>query len=67
MHALAPYLMPLYQKDLLAEAELERRARMAFASRPGVPAWRRSLAGVLVAAAESVDPTRGGHVARRAA
>ena len=67
MNALAPYLMALYQKDLLAEAELDRRARLASASRPSVAAWRRSLGGFLAAAAESIDPTRGGQIARRVA
>ena len=60
MHALAPYLLAQYQKDLLAEAEIARRAKLAAKSQPGVPAWRRSLGGVFAYAARSIDPSLGG-------
>ncbi len=59
MHALAPYLVALYQKDILAEAEIMRRAKLASASQPGVPAWRRGLGGILASAARSIDPSIG--------
>ena len=72
MNALAPYLLALYQTDLLAEAEITRRARLASKSQPGIPAWRRSLGGAFAYVARSIDPSlrssrSGGQVARRAA
>ena len=57
MHALAPYLLAVYQRDLLQQAEITRRLRLASAAQRGVPAWRRGLGGILVLAARSVDPT----------
>ena len=72
MNAFAPYILALYQKDLLAEAEIARRAKLASKSQPGVPAWRRSLGGVFAYAARTFDPTRvegevrGGRMARAA-
>ena len=57
MHALAPYLLSLHQKDLLAEAEITRRAKLATAGKPSIPAWRRGLGGFLAFAARSVDPS----------
>ena len=57
MHALAPYLLAVHQRDLLEEAEITRRLRLASASQRGIPAWRRGLGGILVLAARSVDPT----------
>ena len=69
MHALAPYLLALHQKDLLAEAEVNRRAKLASAAQASIPAWRRGLGGILAAAARSLDPSIGdrgakGHGAR---
>lgn len=72
MHAFAPYLLSLHQSDLLAEAELRRRARLAAVSHRGVPAWRRMLGGGLAFAARVFDPSRvegdvrGGRVVRPA-
>ena len=67
MNAFAPYLVAMHQKDLLAEAEIARRAKLASSARPSVAAWRRGLGAVLAAAARSADPTRAnGHVARAA-
>ena len=68
MHAFAPYLLALRQQDLLAEAELARRAKLASKSQPGVPAWRRSLGGVFAYAARSIDPSlrTNGRIARAA-
>ena len=57
MHALAPYLLAVYQRDLLQEAEITRRLRLAAAAHHDVPAWRRGLGGILASAARSVDPT----------
>jgi hypothetical protein len=57
MNALAPYLLAVYKRDLLAEAEITRRLRIASAARSGVPAWRRGLGGILASAARSVDPS----------
>jgi hypothetical protein len=56
MHALAPYLLAVYQRDLLAEAEITRRLRIASAAQHGIPAWRRGLGGILASAARSIDP-----------
>ena len=58
MNALAPYILAQYRTDLLAEAALVRRARLASKSQPGVPAWRRSLGSAFAYAARSVDPSR---------
>jgi hypothetical protein len=68
MNAYAPYILAQYRTDLLAEAELTRRARLASKSQPGIPAWRRSLGGAFAFAARSIDPSlRGnGKVARAA-
>jgi hypothetical protein len=57
MHALAPYLLAVHQRDLLEAAEIARRLRIASAARHGIPAWRRGLGGILAAAARSVDPS----------
>ena len=57
MHALARYILAVYQRDLLAEAEITRRLRIASGAQRGVPAWRRGLGGILASAARSVDPT----------
>ena len=59
MHVLAPYLLALHQKDLLAEAEITRRAKLASAAQPNVPAWRRGLGGVLASFARTLDPSIG--------
>ncbi len=59
MHALAPYLLALHQQDLLAEAEITRRAKLASAAQPSIPAWRRGLGGILASAARSLDPSIG--------
>jgi hypothetical protein len=66
MNALAPYIAALHQQDLLAEAELLRRAKQSQASQPSVPAWRRSLgsgarglSGLFAWAARSLDPSVG--------
>jgi hypothetical protein len=58
MNAFAPYLLALHQTDLLAEAELGRRAKLVSKSQPGVPAWRRSLGGAFAYAARTFDPSR---------
>lgn len=58
MNAFAPYLLAQYRKDLIAEAEIARRARLASKSQPGVPAWRRSLGGAFAYAARTFDPSR---------
>jgi hypothetical protein len=57
MHAFAPYLLALYQRDILAEAEGARRARLASAAQHGIPAWRRGLGTILASAARSIDPS----------
>ena len=63
MNALAPYLAAMHQQNLLEQAELDRFARQARASNPGVAAWRRNLgggarrlSGVFASAARSLDP-----------
>ena len=67
MHAFAPYLLALHQKDLLEEAEIIRRAKLASGSQPSVPAWRRGLGGILASAARSIDPSIGDGPAGRGA
>jgi hypothetical protein len=57
MNAFVPYLAAIHVHDLLDEAALARRARLAHGSQPGVPAWRRSLGGMLVSAATRLDPS----------
>jgi hypothetical protein len=42
MHAYGIYLMALHQQDLLEEAEISRRVKLAQRSQPGIPAWRRA-------------------------
>ena len=59
MHAFAPYLLALHQQDLLAEAEITRRAKLASASQASIPAWRRGLGFVLALAARTLDPSIG--------
>lgn len=68
MNALAPYLLAQYQRDLLAEAEIARRVKLATASQSDVAAWRRALAGLLASAAQVIDPCiTAAPVVRRAA
>jgi hypothetical protein len=57
MHAFAPYLLAIHQRDLLQEAESTRRARLAAAAQRGVPAWRRGHRGFHHLAARSEEPT----------
>jgi len=63
MNALAPYLAALHQQNLLEQAELDRFARLARSSNPGVAGWRRNLgggarrlSGLFAGAARSLDP-----------
>jgi hypothetical protein len=57
MNAFVPYLAALHQQDLLEQAEIHRRVKLGTASQPSVPAWRRSLSGLLASAAKTIDPT----------
>jgi hypothetical protein len=57
MHAFVPYLAAIHLQDLLDDAALERRARLAHKGQSGVPAWRRGLGSLFVTAARSLDPT----------
>jgi hypothetical protein len=59
MNAFAPYVAAIHLHDLLQEAEVARRAKLATASEPSIPAWRRGLGGILAAAARSLDPSLG--------
>ena len=59
MHAYGIYLLALHQQDLLEEAEISRRIKLAQRVEPGIPAWRRGLGGVLASAARSIDPSIG--------
>jgi hypothetical protein len=56
MNPMTAYVAAFHLQDLLDEAERSRRAKLAFSERPSVPAWRRSLGGLFVSAAKSVDP-----------
>jgi hypothetical protein len=57
MNAFGPYLAAIHLQDLLDDAALERRARLAHKGRSGVPAWRRGLGSLFVSAARSLDPS----------
>ena len=59
MDVFIPYLAILHMQDLHEEARQYRRAKLGRPSKPGVPAWRRSLGGALAAAARSLDPNIG--------
>lgn len=56
VNAFGPYLAAIHLQDLLDDAALERRARLARKGHSGVPAWRRGLGGVFAVAARSLDP-----------
>ncbi len=57
MNAFVPYLAALHQQDLLQQAEIQRRVKLAPASEPAVSAWRRTLSGLLSSAATTIDPS----------
>ena len=57
MNAFVPYLAALHLQDLLEQAEIQRRVKLSAGSQPSVPAWRRSLSGLLASAARSLDPS----------
>jgi len=57
MNAFGPYLAAIHLQDLLDDAAVERRARLARKGLPGVPAWRRGLGSLFVSAARSLDPS----------
>jgi hypothetical protein len=57
MHAFGPYLAAIHLQDLLDDAALERRARLARKGQSGVPAWRRGLGSLFATAARSLDPS----------
>jgi hypothetical protein len=65
MNPFASYLAAMHLQDLLDEAALSRRARLARPAQPSVPAWRRSLGGILVSAGRSLDPSVGSERASR--
>lgn len=56
MNAFVPYLAALHVQELREEARQHRRAKLGRHSQPLVPAWRRSLGGVLASAARALDP-----------
>ncbi|HXG27151.1 MAG TPA: hypothetical protein VNL94_09940 [Candidatus Binatia bacterium] len=58
MHVIAPYILAQYQRDLLAEARRERRARLARKASSGIPSWPRSLGSAFAYVARTVDPSR---------
>lgn len=55
MNVFVPYLAALHQQDLLEQAELHRRSKLATASQPAA-AWRRALGGLFASVARSLDP-----------
>jgi hypothetical protein len=57
MDAFKTYLATIHLQDLLDDAAMERRARLARKGQPGVPAWRRGLGSLFVTAARSLDPS----------
>lgn len=56
MTPFGPYLAAIHLQDLLDDAAVERRARLARKDQSGVPAWRRGLGGALASVARSLDP-----------
>ena len=56
MHPFA-YLAAIHVQELIDEAAIERRGRLVRKGQSRVPAWRRSLGGLFVSAARSIDPT----------
>ena len=56
MDAFKAYLATIHLQDLLDDAAIERRARLAPKGQAGVPAWRRGLGSLFVSAARSLDP-----------
>ena len=57
VNAFGPYLAAMHLQDLLDEAALARRARLARGRGADVPAWRRGLGGAFASAARSLDPS----------
>jgi hypothetical protein len=57
MNPFTAYVAALHLEELLLEAERSRRGKLAAASQPSIPAWRRNLGGLIVSAAKSVDPS----------
>jgi hypothetical protein len=49
-------LASLHLQDLLDDAAVERRARLAGQGPHPVPAWRRTLGGAFASAARTLDP-----------
>ena len=64
MNAFAPYLAAIHLQDLLQDAEIARRAKLASASQPGIPAQRRGLGGLFtggsIARSDDRRPVRPG-------
>ena len=56
MNVYGIYLATLHQQDLLEQARLYHRAKVATSSQR-TPAWRRSLGSALATAARRLDPT----------
>jgi hypothetical protein len=57
MNPFTGYVAALHLEDMLQDAAQSRRANLAAQSQPSVPAWRRSIGGLFVSAAKSVDPS----------
>lgn len=55
MNVYGIYLAALHQQDLLEQAQLYRRAKVATHSQ-ATPAWRRGLSSVFATAARRLDP-----------
>jgi hypothetical protein len=56
MNPYTPYLAAMHLQEVLDEAALDRRAKLAKSDTARLPAWRRSLGGILVSAARVADP-----------
>jgi hypothetical protein len=57
MNPFTSYLATMHLQDMLDEAAIERRARLAAKGQHAVPAWRRSLGGAFASAARTLDPS----------
>jgi hypothetical protein len=55
MNPFTAYVAAIHVQELLEDAELRRRARLADANRD-IPSWRRGLGGIFASAARVADP-----------
>ena len=57
MNPFTASLATMHLQEMLDDAAVERRARLAGKGQHAVPAWRRTLGGAFVSAARTLDPS----------